>query len=361
MSKQFIRYGIVILIFMANLAANPVMDKQIRISEFLIQNDSTWVIEVEFYSMSDDPIDTSEYHTMIIGSSFGERQVKYEVLRDSLHYLLLTPDSLTEPLKINAQGDSVYLRTYDVYGNPSYLSHFRFGPGKYSQVTAPEPNQSIRLIPEDFAFEYCLDNSPTLGFENDTTGIWATVKGRVWDKDSNRVANADLNLFGYDFKSDSLGNFELRLYARKYLSFYLYLRKRNTEDFHIYPMDTFAVNLTPDTVVHTDIHLTTYTGIKTLAPKLPRTVEVIAYPNPFNPGTYFHVTPVSESPVKRMKLEIFDIRGQMIRKFSFSTLKHSIYWNGRDALGKVQPSGKYFYRLSINGKMLNSGSVILVK
>lgn len=361
MNKRFIRYGIVILIFMANLTANPVMDKQIRISEFQILNDSTWVIEVEFYSLFGDPIDTSEYHSMTISSSFGVRQVKPKVLRDSLHYLLLTPDSLTEPLKINALGDSLHLCAYDVSGNLWYEFWLCFGPSKYCQVDAPKPYQSIRLIPEDFAFEYCLDNSPTIGFENDITGIRATVKGRVWDKDSNRVANADLNLFGYDFKSDSLGNFELRLYARKYLSYYLYLRKRNTEEFHIFPMDTFAVNLTPDTLVYSDIHLTTYTVIEKLKPKMPQTVEVVAYPNPFNPGTYFHVTPASESPAKKMKLEIFNVRGQLVRIFSFSTLEHSIYWNGRDALGKVQPSGKYFYRLSINGKMLKSGSVILVK
>ncbi len=351
---------IFLLFFVAGLSANPVIDKDICINEFLILNDSTWVLEVQFFTMFEGYLDTSEYHSMTIGSSYGECLVKPELLRDSLKYLLLTPDSLISPLKINASGDSICLRTYDAHGNRTYKSILRFGSDPYSMVLPPKPGQSIRLVHEKFHDVFCLDNSPTLGFENDTTDIWAQVRGRIWDKDGNPVSNTEFYIYDHYFTSDSQGFFQVRLFARNYRLNDILVRSGGC-CFRAFPIDTLFFRLTPDTVVTTDIHLITYTGLEKSPVKVPESIVLYNYPNPFNPGTNFIVELPTSKNFTNAEIRIYNIRGRLLRTLPLQSTKEAVYWNGKDALGRTQPSGKYFYRLILDGKAVRTGSTILLK
>ncbi len=350
---------IFLLFFVAGLSANPVIDRDICINEFTILNDSTWVLEVQFFTI-EGYLDTSEYHSMTIGSSYGECLVKPELLRDSLKYLLLTPDSLISPLKINASGDSICLRSYDAHGKRIYESILRFGNGVHFRVPKPKPGQSIRLVHEMFRDVYCLDNSPTLGFENDTTDIWAQVRGRVWDKNGNPVSNTEFYSYDHYFTSDDQGFFQVRLFAYNYILNHVLVRSGGC-CFRAFLIDTLFFRLTPDTIVTTDIHLTTYTGLENFTENVPKTIVLYNYPNPFNPGTNFIVELPASKNFTNAKIQIYNIQGRLLRTLLLQSLKETVYWDGKDALGQTQPSGKYFYRLILDGKAVRTGSTILLK
>ncbi len=70
------------------------------------------------------------------------------------------------------------------------------------------------------------------------------------------------------------------------------------------------------------------------------------YPNPFNPETTINFKIPQSSKVK---LEIFNALGQMVRKIYDGELtpgEHRLRWNGINEIGFASPSGIYFYRLS---------------
>ncbi|MBD3373807.1 T9SS type A sorting domain-containing protein [candidate division KSB1 bacterium] len=73
------------------------------------------------------------------------------------------------------------------------------------------------------------------------------------------------------------------------------------------------------------------------------------YPNPFNPTTTIQYSLKDQGTVR---LQIFNIRGQMIRELVNEiqfTGEYSVVWDGRDAQGAPVPSGTYLYTLEING------------
>ncbi len=87
-------------------------------------------------------------------------------------------------------------------------------------------------------------------------------------------------------------------------------------------------------------------------------VQLMNYPNPFNPATTisFQLDTVANS-----KLEVFNLKGQKLR--DWTDLKpgiNKVIWDGRDASGKLQGSGVYLYKLSVNGKGF-VGKMIMLK
>ncbi len=71
------------------------------------------------------------------------------------------------------------------------------------------------------------------------------------------------------------------------------------------------------------------------------------YPNPFNPTT---TIPYSVNRQSKVRLEIFDIRGGLVRVLVDqvqSAGDHSVLWNATDSSNRAVASGIYFYRLNI--------------
>jgi len=99
------------------------------------------------------------------------------------------------------------------------------------------------------------------------------------------------------------------------------------------PEDVFAVDVEPVSVEENcsepEIYLT-------------------AFPNPFNSTTTisFSLTTVS---TENTELNIYNLKGQKIKKYSIFNDQSSITWNGTDESNKHVSSGIYFYKL-ISGK-----------
>jgi len=84
------------------------------------------------------------------------------------------------------------------------------------------------------------------------------------------------------------------------------------------------------------------------------------YPNPFNDKTTISININSD---ERNKLEIYDIKGKLIRTFINKTLQtgvHKFIWNGKDLNGREVKPGTYFIRLK-TGSQIQTEKVVLVR
>jgi hypothetical protein len=83
------------------------------------------------------------------------------------------------------------------------------------------------------------------------------------------------------------------------------------------------------------------------------------YPNPFNPTTTITFNLTAED-AKNAKLEIYNLKGQKIRKYSIFNNQSSIIWNGTDENNQPVSSGIYFYTLK-SGNYTSTKKMILMK
>jgi hypothetical protein len=85
------------------------------------------------------------------------------------------------------------------------------------------------------------------------------------------------------------------------------------------------------------------------------------FPNPFNPTTTIHFSVAKNSDVK---LQIFNITGQLVRILidqKYPGGSHSVDWDGRDEKGNLQPSGIYFYQMTVAGLFMKSRQMVLLR
>lgn len=85
------------------------------------------------------------------------------------------------------------------------------------------------------------------------------------------------------------------------------------------------------------------------------------YPNPFNPSTTLSFSiPKSE----KVTISIYDLNGRHVKTLIdnqyYSSGKHQVQWNGRDAFGQKVSSGMYYYRLKA-GNFVKTKSMLMVK
>jgi hypothetical protein len=68
------------------------------------------------------------------------------------------------------------------------------------------------------------------------------------------------------------------------------------------------------------------------------------YPNPFNPTTTIGFV-ISNGSQQNIELQIFNSRGQILRRYYNLKGQGSVIWNGKDNDDKFVSSGIYLYRL----------------
>ncbi len=84
------------------------------------------------------------------------------------------------------------------------------------------------------------------------------------------------------------------------------------------------------------------------------------YPNPFNPETTIEYHLAKSGNVS---LKIYNSLGQQIRtliEVQQTAGRHSVNWDGRDALGNAVPGGTYFYRIS-SGNFVQTRKMTILK
>ena len=88
-------------------------------------------------------------------------------------------------------------------------------------------------------------------------------------------------------------------------------------------------------------------------------LEMTNYPNPFNPSTTISFNLTTEL-AENAELVIYNLKGQVIRRYSILNNQSSITWNGKDDSNKSVSSGIYFYKMRA-GKYTASKKMILLK
>ena len=82
------------------------------------------------------------------------------------------------------------------------------------------------------------------------------------------------------------------------------------------------------------------------------------YPNPFNSST--SISFFSHRDTENIKINIYNMKGQLIKKISIPNDQSSIIWNGTNENNDPVPSGIYFYKLS-SGEYTDVKKMILMR
>jgi len=85
------------------------------------------------------------------------------------------------------------------------------------------------------------------------------------------------------------------------------------------------------------------------------------YPNPFNPST---VIPFTLPASKKVRVDVYNTLGQRVCTLGnrlYGAGKHQVTWNGTDSRGQLQPSGVYFYQLVVEGKVMATRKMVLMR
>ncbi len=101
------------------------------------------------------------------------------------------------------------------------------------------------------------------------------------------------------------------------------------------------------------------TGIEEETNPLIGSIELICYPNPFNPTTTISFSIPKDDKVE---LSIYNIKGQKVKMLTsdhYLKGNHSVVWNGTDKNDKSVASGVYFYRLKTSDKTYSKKMMLL--
>jgi hypothetical protein len=245
-------------------------------------------------------------------------------------FYAFTKDSLQKPVRLNPTADRIELLTS--HGGGGTLT---YGDLPNSQLVAPRTGQSVSYR-YDMGFYY-LDNTPTLGSDNDTLNAMGGLDGLVTDTLGFPLRDVAIrDWYGQTIGSDSLGRFALRDYALKQ---WLFLSREG------YNSRQLTVQMYPESVVALTVKLTSIVSVHEPLGVLPAGVRLLPnYPNPFNPATF-----VSYELPRAMEvhLSVFDMQGRSVAVLAGGRKEAGRHRTMFDGSGL--PSGIYFCRLCAEG------------
>ncbi|HEX2867422.1 MAG TPA: T9SS type A sorting domain-containing protein [Ignavibacteriales bacterium] len=240
---------------------------------------------------------------------------------ENTNYLVLTKDSLNGLLNLDIRGETLLLYS------PDKLQRDNFTYGMHPLKL----NQSICHTYDD---NYYLDNSPTIGSENDSNGATGIIKGFVKDAGDNPAANYSYTVRspGWAFyKTDSTGHFQFEWLSRDYSFSFLHEGGGKRFDVFFEPGDTLNLEFKLDWLTDVPKKRAIIVKDNSLAQN---------YPNPFNP-----LTSISYSIAKsgHVTLKVYNLLGNeistIVNEFKIAGVHKATF----DA--STLPSGVYIYIL----------------
>jgi len=339
--------------------ANPIEDyPPIKISEIQFLNDGKWVIELSGSSFYDN----NSYNyidSVFIETSAGITKIVNTF--DSL-YEIISVDSLSEPLTINKDSDFVRLIVY-----PSELN--------FGQDTLPIgkfKNSYLRTIPDgysiaslgDYARNYVLDSTPTIGTENTFDGIaYGYVYGKIlglpnqgsfsfmdgyYSNGSEGWRDNTLtSWFETGIYPDENSNYCTKLTTRNYAFDWMKVYIDNEVYGDRYTCNPTSFYLNPGDSIRLDLDL--YTSI--LNPVKKSASKLYNYPNPAKDETLF-VLDFSGLKSKSLSLKIYDGSGAMLNELVPTS--ETMSWNC-----SALPQGTYLYTLEADHLVVGTGKLLI--
>jgi len=270
-------------------------------------------------------------------------------------FLVITQDSLVETLNINPLGDVIGFHYLDNYP----IDQISFGnTAGWSVISAPYFYQSICLKEwftyfNEQKYFYYLDNTPTLGQENDNLNARGYIRGNVIDSMGFAIVHAvvygtnSYSTTTFSTTCDSNGFFMIHEIA--YLA-ELSFSKQN------YQTEYLTVQIQPEDTVTANIILSpVIDNIKMNPDHLTLEYHLSQnFPNPFNNLTTFTYTLPKNDFVE---VVIYDLSGKLVEKL-FSGQQnpgtYKVHWNAERVA-----SGIYVYQLKSSGYIENKKCLII--
>jgi len=212
------------------------------------------------------------------------------------------------------------------------IGRLHYAEGSQTNIYVVDPSQSLYSTPTPIT----IPGNQILQLYTTATNVWVT--GQSWD--------TDITLIGRD--ADNQNNYSIIQQAQRYV---LWGYNNSPQDMTQIGKDLF-VNLI-NYMIATGSAFQNMTLNKEnqdvdFEKSLPTQYELSQnYPNPFNPETTIAYNLPQRSEVR---LDIYDLQGKIVRTLvqtMQSAGRHTIQWNGRNALGQAVASGMYFYRLEV--------------
>ncbi len=350
MRKLFVLLIILFVVLFSNVRSNPI--SVTYFSELFFDSDG-WHLELHIsHEPSPDYVDTLD--GWYLTTSSGKAYFKTSTLLKG--YTLITNDNLMNDLFINPLGDSLSIFMND-QESPNQTIIFGNVPGAI--IDAPMKGQSL-------CTGY-FDNSPTLGFANDTLDACGKVSGVIRDSVGNIIKKAKI-VYSYNTNSayievygfvypDSLGQFSFNILSGTHTIFIDTTYKSFTFFNDVLKWMSFKVK--PDSVTNINIILPLSVGVGQ-SPNQNIFFHLSQnFPNPFNPDTKINFTIPEFSFVT---LKVFDLLGRKVATLVNEDRKpgnYEVEFSIND-LNKNISSGLFFYRLQA-GEYFSTRKMILIK
>jgi len=353
--KRNLVLGLLLLVIHL-LNANPLVSPNCFVlSELSFNSEGKWEIELKF-------LDDSFYYwgtgSIYISSNSGSTYLKQLNLNSIKEKMIvrINNDSLQSNLSINPQGDCISMGYSFAY---SLTPPLAFGNLVTATVRTPRIGESIALYgfdyQYDFDFDYSIDKSPSIGYENDSTGMCGTIKGKIYDPYNLLPANAWLAGNGIiDFKPEANGNYSARITSSKHSIDKLYYFQTKSEMSRGYYVKISPVVLTttePDTIVNVDLHIfDIVSSIESIKSNQENIFKIA--PNPITESSFNYEIAI---PVKSSNsyIELYNMSGQMLERHYVTESKGKI-----NLIQKLQ-AGNYTVRLFVNNKNYANSKVII--
>lgn len=343
---KLIKFFIVSILIANMLPANPL--PVFVINELYFDSEDNWHIELN------DGSDESFYGYYL--KSESDSAIFLPGLQfDSAGFLLLNNSSMIDSFYIDENGDRVEIID-TVYGD--VYAQLYFGAGE--KYKAPDSGQSLCRDKYNYG-EYYLDNSPSLGSENDTLDACCTISGYVKDSIDNPIDSVKICLNKYEMMWTTCrdtahtitdGSFELRSLAYAFLSIIEFTKNQYDTT------EIDSLDLSPDSTY--DLGTIPLTRNQDALPEDQDAFNQFSLsqniPNPFIGETKITFTLPSELPTL---LEVYNSEGRKVKtlvKGIISEGKHEVTLDATSL-----SSGVYIYKLRAGRHYSDSKKLILTK
>lgn len=321
MKKNLVSLAVIGLIAaMTVLLANPLVPT--FFSELWFSSDS-WKLEIN------GPNTFSNLTGCSLVSRKDSAVFKPGIRLSSATFVVIAPESLQSQLRIDPTGDSLVL----LDGRGFMMQRLIFGSGGNIMIAAPVHGQSI-----SFNGNTCyLDNTPTIGAQNDYVNAQGVISGRVIDSDSLPVSGVRVFAGAGDFPptsyTDGTGRYSFTCLAARFAITF-------TKDNFVTQIKTMQV--LPESSVVLDAKMQAVVSVQERnGTDIPREYSLdTPYPNPFNPSTTIQFSLPHEG---RIQLLVLDVNGALVDRLYSGMQRAGQFHAVWDASGFA--SGLYLIQL----------------
>ena len=360
--KKIVLFLLALFLLIGVNRGNPiVIDHPVfNISELYFDATGKWQLEISVHVPTQLNLDSNYVDSLILESLSGTARIKNFIINQYELIVVITQDSLFDSLTINNLQDYIYLNFYGrglssgCYFPVSWSSELRYG---FSNSYIPKllAGQSISNYKTGYYYYYYLDNSPTIGFPNDTVDATATLQGRIFDSNNNNITKGNFGIYPIidTLHINANCDYYVRILANN--SFHNTIAYLNES--HSVFIDTFSINLQPHSLAYRDIHLLNFYNEIREVIKQNEQITVVNAPNPFNDKTTFYIKFPDYLKFTKASLKIYNLLGKEIIYKSLpinEEISISINFNSK-------PQGVYIYCLEVDSKVCKSGQIILSK